>query len=122
MGMVIGFLFALMGILGLFLGGQDIFSALWFGDLFFFFGLMIFFIAIIGWSPFFIPKAGKTRAVIGKLIGIIAILLGGFITVVGAILARPGNTDSGGTIAGIISIITGIVIWRVTRIRIKIKP
>ena len=119
-GMVIGFLFALIGILELFLGGQGIFSDLWLWDLFFFFGLMIFFIAIIGWSPFFILKAGKTRAVIGKLIGIIAILLGGFITVVG-MLARSGSSDSAGAVAGIISIIAGIIIWWVTRIRIKKK-
>jgi len=125
MGMVISFLFVLFGILGLFLGREGIFTNLWFWDLFFFLGLMIFFIAIIGWSPFFILKAGKTRAAIGKLIGIIAILLGVFITVVGAILAsaRPSSPDgAAGTIAGIISIIAGIVIWRVARIGIKNKP
>ena len=85
---------------------------------------MIFFIAIIGWSPLFILKAGKTRAVIGKLIGVIAILLGGFITVVGAILAsaRPSITDGSELTAGIISIIAGFVIWRVARIGIQKKP
>ena len=76
-----------------------------------------------------LPKEGLPRplsvikkggSIIGKLIGIIAILLGGFITVVG-ILARSGSSDSAGAVAGIMSIIAGIIIWWVTRIRIKKK-
>lgn len=120
-GMIIGATSILMGILELFVP-FGIVSKLWFCGLFVFFGLMIFFIAHVRESSVPVSRARKTEATIGKVLGIIGIIAGIIITILGAIMNRPGNDDGGGIIAGVLIVIMSVVIWPVTRIRIKKTP
>ncbi len=121
-GMIIGLSFAVIGILGSFIADQGVFADLWVGDFIFFFGLMIFFFARMRRSPFPVPNARKIEATVGKLAGIIAIVLGGIIIVIGVITNTASNDNSGGVVGGVFSIIEGFVIWLVTRIRIRKTP
>ena len=121
-GMVIGVLSVLLGILGFFIPNGGIVTNLWFAGLFIFFGLMIFFIALIRKTSFPISRARKAKATIGISLGILGIIFGVILIVLGVIYFNT-NSSNGGAV-GIGPVVCGeaAVIWLVTRIRRKKTP
>ncbi len=125
-GMIVGGLLAALGIFGIFTAPsepQQFFGDLAIGGLIAFFGIMIFFIARIRRSPFPVPKARKIESIIGMVTAGIAILYA-----IGVIIAAANNpranygynSDLSYIIAYcVMTIIFGVIIWLVTRVRIK---
>ena len=121
-GVIMGVLSILLGIFGTF-ENDGFITNLWFGALFIFLGLMIIFIALIRKSPLPVSKGRKAKAIIGRIIVIIGSISGIIITILGVMASFTSNSsDSGGALAGVIVIIECVVIWLVTRIRIKKTP
>lgn len=129
LGMIIGICFALIGLLGILINLDDptqIVSNLAIGGLVLLFGVLIFFIARMRKSLLPIPKAKRTEASIGRMVGIVANVFA-----IGMMLVAILNprTDYGNHTAlsdiiayNIFTMIFGALIWWVTRIKIKKTP
>ncbi|HEY1348474.1 MAG TPA: serine/threonine-protein kinase [Ktedonobacteraceae bacterium] len=117
-GMAIGLAIALIGIIGMFAGGEGWYTDVCMGCLFCFFGLLIFFLARLRRSPYPVPAARKIEATIGTSIGLFAVVLGVIMVIVGVIIGSPANDESG-IIGSVLSGIEGMGIWLVARIRVR---
>lgn len=96
------------------------------GGLVIFFGIMIFFIARIRRSPWPVPKARKVESMIGMITSVIALFYAIGVIIVAANNPKADygyNSDLSTMITYcVMTIIFGVVIWGVTRIRIKKTP
>lgn len=128
-GMIAGGVLAAIGLIGIVTGFSELsklLADLAIGGLIAFFGIMIFFIARTRHSPLPVPKARKVESRIGTIIGAIAILYAIGIVIAAANNPEPDygyNSDLSTMITYcVMTIIFGVIIWLVTRIRIKKTP
>ncbi len=120
MGLVISALSALVAIIGSFAGRSEAFVDLSIGGMFCFFGLMLFFIVRIPRvSKKVFPMPIKIATTMRKLTWTIAIIFGVTVSIIGIVTNTPNNENGAGVPAGVLSVLEGIVIWWVTRIRTK---
>jgi hypothetical protein len=121
-GMIAGLLLALLGFIGFFTGGEGLYTDLWVGGLLCFLGLLIFFLARMRKCPYPVPGARKIEAAIGTYSGLLAAVLGVIIVVAGIATGSSANDSGAGILGGVICCIEGVLIWLVSRIRIKHTP
>jgi serine/threonine protein kinase len=120
-GMVIGGLFAFMGIIIILVptSSGNVFGDIVAGGILLLFGLMVFFIARIRKTSLTVSKTKKVESVLGIFLGITALIFGITIAIFGGVTNTSANGNSGGIIGGVFALIFGVIIWWITRIRIK---
>lgn len=116
-GIIAGILSILLGIFALFVPEGNFVTNLWLAGLFIFLGLMLIFIALIRKTRFPLTPARKRKAALGKFLGIVGVISGIILLILGIIYI---NTNSAGAILiGPVVCGEAVVIWLVTRIKIK---
>ena len=120
-GIIAGIVSILLGIAGFFVPEEGFVSNLWFAGLFLFLGLMLIFIALIRKTRFPLTPARKRKAAIGKFLGIVGVIAGIILLILGIIYTNVGDSE-GAILIGPVVCGEAVVIWLVTRIKIKKTP